>query len=150
MNRRAVAALIAGAALAAGVACGDDGGDGDPTPVATRPVATRTSAPAATPANATPRATSGAADEVTGIVGAVNAAARTIEITRTAGADVQIVEVTPQTRIRGATGARVAFSEIRPSNRIIARGSVDASSGALVADEIDVQDAFGPGPAPGG
>lgn len=148
MTRATIAAaLITGALLATG--CGDSGDADDASPPATstRAPATRTVAPA-TPGSGA--ATASAEQEVTGIVGAVNPGARTIEITRTAGADVRIIEVTPLTRIRSAAGARVAFGDIRPSNRIIARGTVDASSGALEAAEIDVQDVVGPGPAPGG
>lgn len=82
-----------------------------------------------------------------GIVGAVDEDARTIEINRLQGADVDVIEVDAGTRITSARGGTLRLGDLRPSDRIVARGTVE--DGALVATEIEVGQVV-PGSAPGG
>jgi hypothetical protein len=140
-------AIVAALALAA---CGDDAGNGDLTPAAPRtPDVTVTSrTPDGEPsANA---ATPPSADEVEvqGIVGVVDEANRSIAINRLQGADVETVEIGSFTRINDARGGRLRLADIRPSDRIIARGTVDGA--ALLASEIVVSQVSPGGGAPGG
>jgi hypothetical protein len=102
--------------------------------------ATQSAAAASTPAGGT--------EEVTGIVGNVNTATRTIQIDRRAGASVSKISVLPSTTIRSAAGATLALSGIRSSDRIVAKGSLNDRQDALVATEITVSQAV-PGAAPG-
>lgn len=110
---------------------------------------------AATPqdsATHTPVAGSPAAGEileVTGIVGGVTLSGNIIEIKRLQGAAVSRVSVDQRTLIRKATGGTLAFRDIRTSDRIIARGTLNDRRDTLVASEITVQDAI-PGGQPGG
>jgi hypothetical protein len=142
-------------ALTVGAACGDDGddtggiGDADVTrdAPATRiasPPARTTPAGTATTASGTPAA---AVAEVRGIVGSVNAATNLISITRLSGADVDEIVVVTSTEIRDPDGGTVALRDIRPSDRIVARGEEDR--GRLIASEITVEEAV-PGAEPGG
>jgi hypothetical protein len=101
-----------------------------------------------TPAQS-PEDTPSGTDEVTGIVGTVNVATRTIEINRLRGAAVARVAVAPATDIRRAGGGAIKLSDIRPSDRIIATGAVDERAGSLTADRITVQDVVR-GSQPGG
>lgn len=153
MRYPAILAAAAAVIAVLGAACGGDGG-GKATATPARATATRAASPAATQAAtqaaSTPEAPAGTPQEVTGIVGVVNAATRTIEITRTGGADVRMIEVTPATSIRNARRERVTLADVRPSNRIVASGAIDPSSGALVATAIQVQDVVSPGLEPGG
>lgn len=138
-------------AVALTVACGgdDDGGDRatPPTPDGS-PAATRA---ASTPSRGgVPRPgetqDGGEAVEVTGLAGVVNVAARTIEITRLSGAEVTRIEVTERTVItRGQGGETLTLADIRPSDRIIATGTL-GEDGSFVAAEVEVQ----PEPSPGG
>lgn len=82
-----------------------------------------------------------------GIVGAVDEDARTIIINRLQGADIGIIEVDAGTRITSARGGTLRLGDLRPSDRIVARGTVE--DGALVATEIEVGQVV-PGSAPGG
>lgn len=85
--------------------------------------------------------------EVQGIVGSVDQAQRTIQINRLQGAEVDYVEVSTSTRIRSAAGGTVRLADIRPSDRIVARGRVQGTS--LVATEVTVGQVV-PGGQPGG
>ena len=134
-------------------ACGDDdnggAGDADVTPGA--PV-TRGPSPARTPSGATATAPAGTppADEVEvrGVVGSVNPATNVIFITRLSGAEVdEIVILAGTTEIRDPDGGVIALSDVRPSDRIVARGEADR--GRLIAREIAVQEAV-LGGEPGG
>lgn len=87
--------------------------------------------------------------EVTGLVGAVDVPGGTIAINRLSGADVGRVQIVGTTRILSTSGGRLALAELRPSERLIARGSIDAATGDLVAESVTVQPA-GPGAPPGG
>jgi hypothetical protein len=156
MNRRLIRLLLASAAvaLAVGVACSDDEGDDDTadTPVAEASVAA-TSSPA-TPGAPTPAATAGdaatpaeGAQEVVGIVGAVNQAENRIEINRLSGADVTVVLVTPATEILSAQGRTLPLSALRASDRIIAAGEI--AEGEMTADRVEIQPVR-PGASPGG
>ena len=142
------AALCLGLACGLLTACSDDDGDdgGSGTPAATSEART----PPASAATQDPvsSATPGdAAQEVVGIVGAVNEAQSTIEITRLSGADVTTISVDGATLIVSPTGGALALGDLRPSDRIIARGAVDGDE--LAADRVDVQSAV-PGAQPGG
>jgi hypothetical protein len=130
-------------------ACGNDSGD-DPTPT---PRGTATLAGLnATPTGSDDTPAGSAIVEVTGIVGAVSTTARAIEINRLSGASVNRIEVAPATTIRSAGGHRVALQDIRPSERIIARGPLNERGDAIVANDITVQDVVpgAPGSSPGG
>jgi hypothetical protein len=70
-----------------------------------------------------------------------------IEINQLSGADVSQIEVTPQTQIRRAVGGTLTLEQIRPSDRIVARGTVDGDT--LTATRITLQEAV-PGAQPGG
>jgi hypothetical protein len=151
------ALLIAAAAIAAATWSCDGGSASDKTP------ASRTASPAASAAAATspaaaktPPFTAGAAtplpggnDEVTGIVGSINAASRTIQIDRRSGAPVTRITVDSTTVIRIAGGGTTTLSSIRVSDRIIASGHLNDRQDALVATEITVQQVV-PGGPPGG
>ncbi len=133
-------------------ACGssDDGDDVGGTPAASAPAATttaRTPAPSATEPGAASTPASSGEVEVQGIVGAVDEDARTIIINRLQGADIGIIEVDAGTRITSACGGTLRLGDLRPSDRIVARGTVE--DGALVATEIEVGQVV-PGSAPGG
>jgi hypothetical protein len=151
--RRAAAA--AGALSVAAVLVASCGG-GDEAPARTTPVASaRPPTAVATSGGtaATPAATPAAAEspdggaEVTGIIGAVNEAARTLEIRALRGAEVRTVEVSPATRIQRAGGGALQFGDLRASDRIVAEGVVDGA--VMKATEITVQEVV-PGSAPGG
>ena len=87
-----------------------------------------------TPTPATPGSVvASGTDEVTAIVGAVNAGTRSIDINRLAGAPVNRVVVGSSTALRRAGGGALTLAQIRPSDRIIARGHVnDRGSSACV------------------
>lgn len=160
MSRRlrgaAIAAVCTMSIIAA--ACSDDASDESTPPAGATAAATAAATnPAATSAATTPGAgattppagdpTASAADEVRGIVGAVNTGTNTIEITRLSGADVTRIGVSPSTEIRRARGGTATLTEIRPSDRIIASGAIE--DGVLEADRITVED-VAPGAQPGG
>jgi len=143
-----VVALIALLALTlAAVACDDDDAGTNAAATNTPQVNERTSAlpPTEPPAGGETPAT--AEEEVTGIVGAVVAGTSTIEINQLSGADVTQVAVTSATQIRRATGGSLTLAQIRPSDRIIARGAVEGA--VLTASAITIQDVL-PGAQPGG
>lgn len=126
-------------------ACGDDGGVDAPSTSPTR-ASTAASRTATAPADArSPE--SGATVEVQGIVGSVDAAQRTIRINRLQGADVEVIELSTATRIRDANGNTVRLTDLRPSDRIVARGRVQGAS--LIATEVTVSQVV-PGGPPGG
>ena len=77
----------------------------------------------------------------------MNEAQDTIQITRLSGADVTTIVVDGATVIASPTGGTLDLGDLRPSDRIIARGEVDG--GELAAQRIDVQ-ASVPGASPGG
>jgi hypothetical protein len=145
--------FLAGTVLifAAASACGGGSKKSEPTPGAATPsVSTTASAKAATAA--TPAATSqpqGDVVEVTGIVGGVSLSGKVIEIKRLQGAAVTQVAVEAATPIRKAGGGTIQLKDIRPSDRIIAKGKLNDRRDALVASEITVQDVI-PGAQPGG
>ncbi len=141
-----VAALSCAAAF---TACGDDGyGTNDATAT---PRSTTTTAPtpatSETAAPSSPGATATAEVEVQGIVGSVNTNDSTITISRLSGAPVTRIAIGPNTRIRQARGGTARLADIKPSNRIIASGTVEG--GALRATEITIE-AVVPGAGPGG
>lgn len=147
MTVRAFCLTLFGLALVAGIACGGDETGDAPTAPAAQATNTRVRATAGS-ASSTPSAAGEV--EVTGIVGAVNASTRTIEINRIAGAGVDRVEVSSTATIRRARGGTLALSGLRPSDRIIARGELNDGGDALIAGEITVQDDVVPGAEPGG
>jgi hypothetical protein len=109
------------------------------------PGATTDAATAAAP----PPSSDGASLEVTGIVGGVNLNGNVLEIKRLSGAAVREIAIDSSTVIRSAAGGRIAFSDIRVSDRIIADGPLNDRQDQLVATEITVQDVV-PGAQPGG
>ena len=143
---RLVIASLLLALAAATYGCGDNGGD---LSGATTTPAVLSPSPTPLPVNTVAPAAGAQADEqeVTGIVGAVIAAEGTIEINQLSGADVSEIAVSPATRMRRATGGALTLAQIRPSDRIIARGTVEG--GVLAATTITVQDVV-PGAQPGG
>jgi hypothetical protein len=145
--------LLAAGALACALAAACRGG-GEPDGTLTGGAATVTSPRTAEATSApTSDATPPPADEpatATGIVGAVNRAARFIEINRLSGADVERIEVTAATRIVEARSGRDGrLEDVRAGDRIIAEGRVDPASGALVASKIEYEGATA-GSDPGG
>lgn len=82
-----------------------------------------------------------------GIVGAVDEDARTITINRLQGADVGVIEVGASTRITSARGGTLRLGDLRPSDRIVARGTLE--DGVLAATEIEVGQVV-PGSGAGG
>jgi len=147
-----LAAMLAAAAWS----CGGDANKSEPAGSPTRassPAATASKSPAPSrtgPATAAAQGTPqpGAA-EVTGIVGSVNASARSIEINRLSGANVTKITLDSSTSIRKAGGGTTTLTQIRSSDRIIARGTISDRGDALIATEITVQDVV-PGAQPGG
>jgi len=94
--------------------------------------------------------TPGAGDEeVTGIVGVVNVAARTIQIERRSGAAVTKIALDGSTAIRKAAGGTLTLGQIRPSDRIVARGAISERGDELLASEITISQVV-PGSSPGG
>ena len=139
-------ALLSAASL---VACGGGSKKSQPAPSASAAVTAAASPspkPAASPASSAP---AGESVEVTGIVGNVNAGTRTIQIERRSGASVTKISVGTSTVIRRAAGGTATLSQIKPSDRIIARGTLSERGDALVASEITVQEVV-PGSSPGG
>ena len=116
------------------------------TAVAKSPVAS-TSAAARTPTSGA--ADAGTVDEVTGIVGSVNAATRTILIDHLSGAPVTKITVDESTVIRRVSGDTITLREVRVSDRIVASGHLNDRQDALVAAHVTVQDVL-PGAQPGG
>jgi hypothetical protein len=76
--------------------------------------------------------------EVTGIVGSVDAGARSITINRLSGANARTITVDDRTIIRRAAGGSLTLARIRPSDRIIATGVLEAATDSLLAREIEV------------
>ena len=136
-------ALLLALGLIAGACAGDEDGEADASPVATASrVAVTPDAAATSPVSPDP-----GNQEVVGIVGAVNQADSRIEINRLSGADVQVILVTPATRILSGQGRTLTLADLRASDRIIAKGAVDGAE--LTADRVEVQ-AVLPGASPGG
>jgi hypothetical protein len=157
--RLTVPALAAVLALAL-AACGGSGSSATPTAQSTRTANSPTAAaatvavtPQQTAASATPAPVettpAGEITEVTGIVGTVSTATQTIEIKRLQGASVTRLEVGPRTVIRKAAGGTAQLRDVKPSDRIVAKGALNDRGDALVATEITVQDIL-PGAQPGG
>lgn len=119
-------------------------GAGSTTTAAVAPAASPT-----TPGGAAVRSPGGSTVEVTGIVGAVNAGSGLIEIDRLSGAAVRRIAVGPGTVMRRASGGTTTLGQIRPSDRIIARGTLNDRGDTLEATELTVQ-AVVPGAQPGG
>ena len=149
------AALMAPLAAAA---C--SGSSTEPTPATATTGSATARAGAASPTAAAPKTVAAAntpapsnggatATEVTGIVGAVSIASRTIEINRLSGASVTRISIEPSTALRKAGGGSTTLAQIRPSDRIIARGRLNDRKDTLIAIEITVQDVV-PGAQPGG
>jgi hypothetical protein len=142
-------------------ACGGSSHSSTPTAAPERsPAAVRATPRASTPSSgsATPsvsgtpaptRIAPGETVELTGVVGTITSATRTIQITRLSGPNVNQIEVQDSTRIRKADGGSETFALIRTSDRIIANGRINDRGDALVADQITVQPVV-PGAEPGG
>lgn len=155
---RLFALLMLSALPLAAAACGDSGDEGDATPPremtagAPTSVATTRPAPTATVA-VSAEATApvaGETVEVTGIVGSVDRNAGVISINRLSGATVDAVAVTPATAITDVrSGRRAELRDVRASDRIIARGPVDAETGTLVALDVEFESVI-PGSGTGG
>jgi len=143
---------IAAAAFVASLSLAACGGGGSATATSTPRSASPTGAPpAATSTPAGSAVASAGSDEVTGIVGVVinTAATHAISIQRLSGAPVTKIEVGAATTIRRASGGTLTLGEVRPSERIVARGHLNDRRDALVADEITLQEVIQDGP-PGG
>jgi len=142
-----IIALLSAASLAGCVS-----GGSKPPPTATaRATAAETPSPkpAASPSSVSSPVPAGASVEVTGIVGSVNAATRTIQIERRSGASVTKISVGPSTVIRRATGGTATLAQIKPSDRIIASGTLSDRGDTLLATEITIQEVV-PRSSPGG
>lgn len=152
-NARLPLTIIALLAAASLVACG--GGSkkpqqaSDATAGATAAAASPSPKPAASPSSVSSPAPAGESVEVTGIVGSVNAGTRTIQIERRSGASVTKISVGTSTVIRRATGGTATLAQIKPSDRIIASGTLSDRRDVLVAAEITIQEVV-PGSSPGG
>lgn len=125
-------------------ACNGDDESPETTPLAT---STRVAATARPEASVTAASPGTASQEVVGIVGAVNQGDNRIEINRLSGADVNVVLVSPATRILSGQGRPLTLAELRPSDRIIASGTVDGTE--MMAKRVEIQ-AVLPGASPGG
>jgi predicted transcriptional regulator len=86
---------------------------------------------------------------VTGIVGTVNAGQSQINIQHLSGAAVRKISVDSRTSIRKAGGDSLTLGEIRPSDRIIAEGTLNDRQDTLLATLITVEQVV-PGAQPGG
>jgi len=149
-------ALLAAMALAVTAwSCGGGSKSSPPpTTVAASPTAdSATKSPAVstpeTSATSPATADTGTLDEVTGIVGSVNNASRTIQIDRLSGAAVTRITVDSSTVIKTASGDTITLSEVHVSDRIVASGRLNDRQDALVATNVTVQDVL-PGAQPGG
>jgi len=144
--------LLTAAAPLIAIACGGDDGagptptSGAATPASTRPISTATAA-TATSAATDPTATS--TIEVQGVVGAVDLAARTIDIKPTGDAKFTKIVLSPATTIRRAGGGSVQLRDVRPSDRIIALGRPGDDPAALLSTDVTIQQVI-PGAQPGG
>jgi len=145
---------VFGSAIAA--ACGgDDNGPRDSTPTvsagSTPDVANTAPSPATTAGSTGPAEdpTPTGAIEVKGVVGAVDVAARTIEIRPTGEAQFSKIILSPATVIRRANGGEMRLSDVRPSDRIIAFGRPGDDPTALLTTDVTVQQVI-PGAQPGG
>jgi hypothetical protein len=139
---------------ASATGCGGSKYGGTATSRAISRSPTVTSGPSTRPAGGSPTVEAGVTatgngEEVSGIVGTVSASTRTIQIDRRSGATVTKITVLPTTSIRSAAGDTLSLSSIRPSDRIVARGSLNDQRDAIVATEITISQAV-PGSAPGG
>jgi hypothetical protein len=134
----AAAALVA-ASLVVITGCGGD--DDDDAPASPQRAVTQTIA--------TPEDTSDGLVEVTGIIGAIDAGARVIEINRLSGADVTRISTDDATVLVSPQGARLQFLNLRPSDRIIARGTIDPATGVLHGTRVEVSPAVSGGGEPG-
>jgi hypothetical protein len=150
MSVRAGALLLVFCALLSGAAASacDSGATGE---APTRPPATSAVGATATQPAASQSAITETEVEVTGIVGAVGASTGVIEINRLSGAAVNRVETSTETRLRSPEGKALTLGQLRPSDRIVARGSLNERGDTLVAAEITVQSLDpAPGSGPGG
>jgi hypothetical protein len=141
--------LCAAVALLA-AACG--GGSSDSTtatPAATPRAAATAPAAASSPAARATAGQPGATVEVTGIVGTVNAGQSQINIQHLSGVAVRKISVDSRTSIRKAGGGALTLGEIRPSDRIIAEGTLNDRQDMLLATQITVEQVV-PGAQPGG
>ena len=151
---------IAGCLLAA-LAIAACGGGTDDAPASASSAITLEPSAAASPAVPTPAespgespvaqptsppTTDGTSAEVQGIVGSVDSDAGAIIINRIGGASVKRVLIVPGTRIRDTRGNTLRLTQIRPSDRIIARGTVEGQD--LIADEVEISQVV-PGTSPG-
>jgi hypothetical protein len=156
--RLGLAVLALGTAISAvTVACdGNSGADTTPvtasavagtSPTAAAPGATAhtTAATEPKPAEATPSGTI----EVQGVVGAVDVAARTIDIKPTGDAKYTKIILSPATTIKRAGGGSLRLQDVRPSDRIIAFGRPGDDPTTLLSTDVTVQ-AVVPGAQPGG
>lgn len=156
--------MLSGAALAlaalAAASCSNSSGSpntsapGTPASAASAPAAASPGAEATSSAGdaataAVTPAEPGSQERLTGIVGTVSPATKTIQVTRLSGAPVQQIRVASTTVIRTAGGAVIDLGGVRTSDRIIADGHIDSRGEALIADDITVSPAV-PGAAPGG
>jgi len=139
------------------VAAWSCGGSSKPSTSPTVAVSPTAASAAQSPAASTPGAggpasaspDSGTVDEVTGIVGSVSSATRTILIDRLSGASVTKITVDESTIIKRVSGDTITLGEVRVSDRIVASGHVNDRQDALVATHVTVQDVI-PGAQPGG
>jgi len=149
--RVTLALIVFCTAAVAMTACGGGSKTASPTAAASS-LATKAAASPTTSTGTTATAATGnqeATVEVTGIVGTASTSTRLIEIDRLSGANVRRISVDPSTVLRKAAGGTTTLSQIRASNRIIARGTLNDRGDTLQASEITVQDVV-PGAQPGG
>ena len=138
---------IAMFAIAAGACSGDD----DPPPDPTQAAASATAAvtPQVEPTIDVTAPTPLVNIEVRGVVGAVDVAARTIDIRPTGDAKFDRIIVAPATAIKTAGGPTIRLEDVRPADRIIAFGRPGDDPDVLLSSDITIQ-AVVPGSQPGG
>lgn len=148
MHRMLVAALLTLALVFA--ACSQDDDDGvisidedDLTPDAAVTVGDAQPTPTARPT----AAPSGPVVEVQGIVAVIDRDEGLIIINPLDGSRVDQVRVEADTAITSAGGGTITITELRISDRIIAKGQL--AGGVMVADEIAISQVV-PGSQPGG
>lgn len=148
--------IAAIALVAASAACGSSSTPSSTPARTTAAGATTTVSPGTTATAGTRSATaatsqppSGSVVDVTGIVGTLNLSGNVIEIKRLQGAAVTQIAVDARTVIRKATGGALQLKDVRTSDRIIAKGTLNDRQDQLIATDITVQDVV-PGAQPGG
>jgi hypothetical protein len=148
MLRCLIAALTALALVVSACSDDDDGSANNTQDETATPAAAVTVADPGLPTPRPTAAPSGPVVEVQGIVAVIDYDEDVIIINPLQGSRVDQVRVDEDTVIRSAGGGQISISEIRLSDRIIAKGQL-AGGVVMIADEIAISQVV-PGAEPGG